>query len=358
MMTCNISSPLRVDLSGGTLDLWPVGTFLQQRSYQFWDKPLLTLNMAIQCKSYVQIKLSAGKGIELIQRREQGDKIWKGEEPSLASDFILERAVIMSFWPLIQHGLLKIITSSEAPQGSGLGGSSSLMVSLVGAMMYLWENPSAHKLEYFKSLDTLKKIAARALYLEAGVLGGMAGNQDHLAAAFGGIQAIEHTMDGPRLHPLPPKIGQRISEHVLYVTFQEEHKSSDENQNLLRKYFQGDSSAFEKISKIAELSLSLYEELKGSCDLKKIGSIWNEDLNCRQSLSSSYLTSSLSKAYDMGRQQGSLGGRVCGAGGGGVLMMLFAEQSQKIKTAQELRNLGFQIPSWGFSPTGIQLDLM
>ncbi|MES2855616.1 MAG: galactokinase, partial [Bdellovibrionota bacterium] len=124
MFEIQIKSPTRVDLAGGTLDCWPL--------YLFLDTPV-TINVAIDIFTYVDLRERKDGQIELHSSDLNIKKIYSGLSECLADNepaFELVRANLAFFNP--EKGV-SISTRSESPIGGGLGGSSSLCISLLKA---------------------------------------------------------------------------------------------------------------------------------------------------------------------------------------------------------------------------------
>ena len=132
-----VKSPTRVDLAGGTLDLWPLYNFL---------KGATTINLAIDIYTEVELDFTASKTIKI----ESADlnKTWTMDSwdqffSSFDSSIQLYQTVIQFFWnqdPTKFKSGITLKTRSESPIGGGLGGSSSLIISLLKKLLKDYKN--------------------------------------------------------------------------------------------------------------------------------------------------------------------------------------------------------------------------
>ncbi|RJQ05842.1 MAG: GHMP kinase, partial [Bacillota bacterium] len=180
-MSIRSRAPNRIDLGGGTLDIWPLYLLLGRG---------VTLNVAVSVYSHVALDDEPGGGYRLVSE----DTGYENAAKSLgALDFdgplgLVARAVRYFDPP---PGL-RVVTRNEAPQGSGLGASSSLLVALLAALERLTRRAPG-------STD-LVNLAAD---LEAQVIRVPTGKQDHYAGVYGGANAIWFEPGRNRVESLP-----------------------------------------------------------------------------------------------------------------------------------------------------------
>src|SRR5262245_6952276 len=158
-------APTRIDLAGGTLDLWPLFLF---------HEDALTINVAVNLFATAKIESHDDSSIHIFskdQKQEVRAKDWK--ELNIHEPLPLHARLIRHFAPA-QGFYLE--TDSLAPMGSGLGGSSALAIAICGAL-----NEFTNKqLQHHDFLGIVRDIEAQVLGIPTGV-------QDAHAAVFGGL---------------------------------------------------------------------------------------------------------------------------------------------------------------------------
>ena len=180
-MRVEARAPARVDLAGGTIDIWPLYLF---------HPGAQTVNVAIQCHASCVIETRPDRRIELVSRDQNLRESWE----TLAS---LSRGV--SKLPLLQElvtffqpqGGLNITTDSEVPAGAGLGGSSTLNIALCGALARYTGRRHRH--------GALLEIARN---VEAVVIRVPTGWQDYFPALYGGVNSVHLNRDGVKIERL------------------------------------------------------------------------------------------------------------------------------------------------------------
>lgn len=236
---------------------------------------------------------------------------------------------------------LDISTYVDAPAGSGLGTSSTLVVSLVSAFSNLFNIPLG---EY-----ELAEIAYDIERIKLQLLGG---KQDQYAASFGGINLIEFKENGDTLvNPL------RINHNIIA-----------ELESRIIMFYTGQSRSSEKIIKDQILSVSLHNnaleamhmlkqnalETKNSIlksDFEFFGQLLHSGWEIKRNTSSSITTFFIDKLYLSLLENGIIGGKVSGAGGGGYLT-LFTAINGKAKALKKLKEIGGEIYSFRITEKG------
>lgn len=210
----------------------------------------------------------------------------------------------------------EVITTADIPsEGSGLGSSSALTVGLLNAF-FLYRGMQIATTE-------LARLAAR---IEIDLLGKPIGRQDQHLCALGGIQ---------RLHFGP---GGKITASSLKLTSETLRLL---NQNLLLFYTGATRKASEILASHAEdfdSRLELYHRMKAlvprMCAIleegrvDELGGILDEGWQIKKSLGRGVSLPAIDEMYDTARRGGALGGKVCGAGGGGFLLLYCPIEAQ------------------------------
>lgn len=343
-LTCTVQAPTRIDLAGGTLDIWPLAAILQEK-FELWNAPVETVNLAIELRAEAKVTLRPAQNLrwnfndKSLGRSAQGETLKQTD----AADFILHRAVARLYKnELTARGLadVTIETDAKAPRGSGLGGSSSLVIALLSAFEKLLG----------RNVDGTE-LCRTAQTLEAGILGNLAGNQDHFAAFFGGLQSVSHSAQGSSTNQISSDLGT-LGKHLVLAHSGQQHFSAFNNWLVLEKVLTGDAGVLERCAAIAKIVPDMKRELEQK-NWKKVARLLSAEWDIRRTLAAGIVTPMLESLYATALRAGASGGKVCGAGGGGVLVMMVDEPSQKSAVENALRSAGGEVLSCEPSTRGV-----
>ena len=287
-----IECPCRADLAGGTLDIWPLG-MLHPGS--------VTVNAAIPVMVRMDVDLGAPEG-EVWHA--VGDADWTRLDASVATTD-LSAAVAFTIKP---KGGVRVRVHSQAPLGSGLGGSSAYAVALArGILAAIGE-----EMEDDRLVLLARDLEARILTVPTGL-------QDHWPAVLGGTLAIHHEPGGERVERLavnPGWVSERLTVFDTGIT----HHSGMVNWQVIRRRLDRDSETTEALEAIAEASRRCRAELVAGDDGgvgKAIGAEWN----ARKHLAPDVCPPELEAIIDAGIAAGASAIKACGAGGGGSVLV-------------------------------------
>lgn len=352
-VTCTATAPTRIDLAGGTLDVWPLAAILQEK-FDLWNSPIKTVNVAIDLLAKAQLSLECGPTegplhwtfIDSMSGQEESGLDLSGTH---ASRFVLHRAVTRFSKSRIEaqgFNRLKLMSGAQAPKGSGLGGSSSLVVAMLGALEVALTGVTSDP----------RQTCLRAQNLEAGVLGNLAGNQDHFAAALGGVQAVCHSAEGTTSTRIACD-GHALLNHIVLAHSGQQHFSAFNNWLILEKALTGDVTLLSKCAEIARIALELPAVLEAG-DWRTLATLMAREWAIRRTLAEGISTQTLDQMHDTAMRAGAAGGKVCGAGGGGVLVMVLQEPEQRQKVAQAIAAAGGQLLEAQFASQGVQVSTL
>jgi D-glycero-alpha-D-manno-heptose-7-phosphate kinase len=290
--TLTVESPCRVDLAGGTLDIWPLG-MLHPGS--------LTVSAAIPVMVRLEVDLEAPPA-EVWHA--MGDDEWRRlDEAAALSD--LSAAVAFAVRP---SGGVRVRVRSQAALGSGLGGSSAYAVALARGILTAAGEEMA---------DARLVLLARDL--EARVLAVPTGVQDHWAAIQAGVLAIHHEPGGERVERLdvdPEWVGERMTVFDTSIA----HHSGMVNWQVIRRRLDGEPDTTEALELIAGAARRCRAELiEGSED--GVGQAVADEWSARRRLAPEVCPPDLDSIIDAGLQAGALAIKACGAGGGGSILV-------------------------------------
>jgi len=238
---------------------------------------------------------------------------------------------------------LRLFIHSDAPPGSGLGSSSTMAVSLIGAFKHWLNLPM-----------TNYDIAEAAFYTERVDLGIQGGLQDQYAATFGGFNYIEFHGDRTIVNPLrlSKKTLNELQYHVILYYTGETRLSANILADQTRSYVEKKKDVSEALDLTKQLAIEMKNALlKG--ELYEFGRLLDEAWKHKKRFSKKISNPMIDKMYETARKHGAVGGKISGAGGGGY-MTLFCEFDKRHAVAENLEKMGGKVIDFGFDHDGLQ----
>jgi D-glycero-alpha-D-manno-heptose-7-phosphate kinase len=299
-----VRAPVRADLAGGTLDLWPLYLF---------HPGSRTINVAIShyAESEVVQTGDSAIGIHLTdqQYRHRYESIHElGADPKAALIF---RAV--------EHFHLTgihITTRTDAPRGSGLGGSSALAITLVRALSEIAGAP----IEGEQLINLVRDLETRLLGVPAGI-------QDYYPPVFGGLAALHLEPGAPTHHNIGIPIHELADRFLLHYTGIA-HFSGANNWEMYKRQIEKKKKVQQGFAAIAETATEMEHALETS-DFEAAGRALAKEWENRKALIDGISTPEIDAAITAAVDAGAWGGKVCGAGGGGCVVFLFPPERRE-----------------------------
>ena len=294
------TSRCRVDLAGGTLDIWPLG-LLHPGSR--------TVNVAVDL--VVRARLAAAPS---------GYRIRQGEHESVGAtptELLGDPGTALCALVLLHHGLppVSVELESASPRGAGLGASSALVVALLAA---------AETFLHGSLVETPAKRAAIARDLEARLMGLPTGLQDHLPGQLGGVLEIEHAPGGELVRRLEVDLDE-LGARLLVAYTGESHFSAGNNWSVLRRRFEGDADTVGRFDAIRDVARALPAALVGG-DWPEVGRLVAREWRERRGLAPEVSTPRIESLLETAVARGAWGGKACGAGGGGSIAVIVSPE--------------------------------
>ena len=301
-MRIEARAPARIDLAGGTLDIWPLYLF---------HPGALTVNCAVTRYASCVIE-TAPRG----SRRITLASLDTNKRESFASLAQLERAkryrlpllaqLIRVFRPRV--GFI-LTTNSEVPAGAGLGGSSAMAVAICAALNRLTGATLLPQNWIHISRD-----------VEAVVIRVPTGTQDHYPPACGGLSAIHLQPGGERREALRCNLGELERRLVLCYTGKP-RQSAINNWEVFARHINGDKKVWRNLAEIAAVAREMREALLRNA-WNEAGRLVHQEWTFRRRSLPSMSTPVIDRIISGALRKGALGGKVCGAGGGGCLVLM------------------------------------
>jgi len=310
-------APTRIDLAGGTLDIWPLYLF---------HPGALTVNCAIT--RYASCVLESAprrsRHITLVS-------LDSGRRESFVSPAALARArryrlpllaeLVKIFRP--QAGLT-LTTSSQAPAGAGLGGSSAMAVAICAALDRFTRAGLRREDWIHISRDA-----------EAIVIRVPTGTQDHYPPAFGGAAAIHLEPGGERREELGCDLGELGRRLVLCYTGKP-RQSGINNWEVFQQHINGNRRVRQELAQIAAIAREVRAALAGDVRSAltrdrwaELGRLVREEWAIRRRFLPTISTPMIDRIISGARRAGAVAGKVCGAGGGGCVELVIEPEARR-----------------------------
>jgi D-glycero-alpha-D-manno-heptose-7-phosphate kinase len=244
-----------------------------------------------------------------------------------------------------RHIAVDMFLASEIPPRTGLGSSASACLSVLRALTAYLQVPLS---KY--------ELAERSFHIARNLVGRPIGKQDAYAAAFGGLNFITfHRGGGVLVEPLglDAEIMRELqSRLVLYFTGSADHSWAilKGQERSARNHTGAAVGALHEVRRLADRM----REALGSGKLSAFGSMLDEAWRAKKQVSSRISTSRIDHLYQLAREHGALGGKITGAGGGGVLL-LYCEPKQQESLRVAMASTGINEMTFAFDSEGAQV---
>ena len=231
----------------------------------------------------------------------------------------------------------------DAPPGSGLGSSSTLVVAILGAFVEWLKLPLG---EY--------DIAHLAYVIEREDLKMAGGKQDQYAATFGGVNYMEfYANDKVIVNPLriKSKFLNELEHNLVLFYTQTSRLSSEIIQQQADNVNAKKSSSIDAMHQLKEQSILMKEAiLRGEVD--NIGKILHDGWMHKKQMADGISNASIDAIYEAALQSGATGGKISGAGGGGF-MIFYAPYIHKYELIRKLSSLGGNVMNYNLTTEGL-----
>mgnify|MGYP006410186815 FL=1 len=255
--------------------------------------------------------------------------------------FDIPSAVIKHF--RLYHGF-DLFTASEIPPGSGLGSSGAVTVNMVRLCSKL-KNETM----------TQRQIAEDAFFIQRQILNLPIGKQDEYAAAYGGLNFIVFSEKEVSVNPIQidPDTKKSLEKNLLLFFTKKTRQASTILQRQEDSIKGKDTSIIEAMIEVKNNAYHIKEALEVG-DLKRFGSLLDQAWNSKKKMSPEISNDYLDRIYEIASQNGALGGKIAGAGGGGYFMFYCEEEKQEnLKNAMASEKLAFL--DFNFSDKGVTI---
>ena len=329
-------APLRIGLAGGGTDVSPYS--------DTYGGAILNATISLFANASLEILSEKIIILEALDRNETQQFDWATSLPTDGTLDLLKGVYnrIQKDFPFTINGF-KLSTYVDAPAGSGLGTSSTLVVAIVGAFVEMLKLPLG---DY--------DIAHLAYSIERDDLQLAGGKQDQYAATFGGVNFMEF-YDGDKVIVNPLRIRTEYMHElannlVLYFT-----ATSRESATIIKEQVKNvnekNEKSIEAMHQLKEQSKRMKESLlKGL--LNDFGEILDFGFQQKRKMAHNISNSNIEAIYDAAKNAGATGGKISGAGGGGF-MIFYCPGNSRYQVIKALNTFGGEIKNYTFTKYGL-----
>lgn len=323
-------APVRIDFFGGASDVPPF-------SKEYGGA---VVNVALARYATCYLELGGGlEGVEL-QSNDLVQTVRAASVEALAFDGRLDLLKAA----LKRSGLtgpLRLVTDSDVPAQSGLGASASVAICVLAACAHAAGEPQDHK-----------RLVDLAYRIEREDLGIAGGRQDQCAAALGGFRF--YRFNDPDFSSTPlmlsPEQLAELEHRLVLIYTGVQHLSGNIHDDIQRDYRDDASPCKRAMFGLAKLAEEGRQVLEAG-DLKRFTDCLDENWRLHRDLHASCTNDHLDRIYRIARENGALGGKTCGAGGGGCVVFFCAE-GRKRQLIRSLTEIGCHYMPFSFDHAG------
>ena len=330
-MIIESSAPPRVDLEGGTIDIWPLYLF---------HPGATTVNFALSLRASCRIETNDDGRIVLESR----DRKVSFETHLSALEDLLqeERLELVSklvhfFKPTTGFHL---VAEANVPAGAGLGGSSALAIACIGALNRLVGNRYAER-----------KFVTIAANVESTVIKVPAGFQDYYPPLFGGVSSVHFRAEGIEREKLEINT-EELEKRIAICYTGEPRLSGINNWEIYKRHIDGDPELFELFDGIRDSARNMREALLAD-DWDRVAEVMKQAYPQRKRLAPTITTPQMDMLVEKALANGAEAAKVCGAGGGGCIAFLCKSGRRSDVESALAAEEGVEVLDWKVDTKGL-----
>ncbi|NTS41303.1 dehydrogenase [Flavisolibacter sp. BT320] len=315
-------APLRIGLAGGGTDVSPY--------CELYGGAIVNATISLFAHASIERIPDPKIVLEATDQNIRAEFVLQEEMP-IDGELDLLKAVcncIQNDYQLFTTGF-HLTTSVDAPAGSGLGTSSTLVVAMLGAF--------ADMLSLSLGKDNMAQYAYK---IEIEYLQWVGGRQDQYAATFGGVNFMTFRGNDVMVEgmPLPNDVLRHLEDHLLLYYSGQARESAAIIAEQARNVSAQNSEAVEAMHGLKEQAMLMKNALlKG--ETGSLGELLDLGFSLKRKMASGISNSHLKEMYDCAIKHGATGGKISGAGGGGFLLF-YCPGTTKNAVTESLRKFG------------------
>ncbi len=328
MKRVEAKAPTRVDLAGGSIDLWPL--------YLLHDRPL-TVNAAIDLMATATVEEMAEPGLMIVSH-DRGvthrvvpgtgaAQALAGAPPAL--EFVLRLALHFLGSEKGATAGVRVTTACRAPAGSGLGGSSTLGIALATAL----DRFTGRGLGRERLLAVTRGIETQVLAIPTG-------EQDYLPALHGGVLGLHYSVEGTRIERLAVD-PEALARHLVLIYTGVSRNSGVSNWDIFKRHLEGEAGVRAAMQATSDAAQAIRTALLAG-DWDRAGAALAEEWRARLRLSPAVTDPIIDDLIAAALREGAQAGKVCGAGGGGCVVLWVPETARE-RVVRRMREAGAEV---------------
>jgi D-glycero-alpha-D-manno-heptose-7-phosphate kinase len=330
-MIIESTAPPRVDLAGGTIDIWPLYLF---------HPGATTVNFALSLYARVRIETNDDGRIVLESR----DRKVSFETHLSAIEDLLQEERLELISKLVHFFKpttgFHLVAESTVPAGAGLGGSSALAIACIGALNRLVGNRYEER-----------KFVTLAANIESTVIKVPAGFQDYYPPLYGSVSSVLFKPDGIVREALDVNT-QELERRIAICYTGEPRLSGINNWEVYKRHIDGDPELFELFDGIRDSARNMREALVAD-DWDRVATIMKQAYPNRKRLAPTITTPQMEMLVEKALANGAEAAKVCGAGGGGCIAFLCKAGRRADVEAALAAEDGAEVLDWKLAHEGL-----
>ncbi len=351
-------APTRIDLAGGTVDIWPLYLFLNHAT---------TINLAIDLYAETELEevaYSQGDAIVILRAEDQGTELrfsWNEIET------VSPPPTLELHWKYLRYFLdikkksgrflptvgLSLSTRAKSPAGAGLGGSSTLSVSIIGALKVWCDGSVNIEVDGERLVEITRDVETTVIKVPAGL-------QDYYGAMFGGLQSLHWSAGRHDRRWLSPELLPELEDRILLFYSGQSRNSGINNWALFKAFIDNQGPVRDQFNGINRSTHALEKALVEK-DWENSGRAIAQEWEVRRGLAAGISTPEINHAFTIALKNGATAGKICGAGGGGCFFvyMPVKNQTMREKIVQEIEALpGIRHLPFRAARQGLQIEML
>ncbi len=335
-MIIRSKAPLRLGLAGGGTDVAPFS--------ELYGGAILNATISMYAHATIQPR-NDGKIVLNSMDKKEFYTLDSADHLAIDGNLSLHKGI----YNRIVHDFtneplsFELTTYVDAPPGSGLGTSSTLVVAIVGAFAEWLNVPMG---EY--------DLAHLAYEIERNDLGMAGGKQDQYAATFGGVNFMEFSRDDKVIvNPLRirDKYLDELAHNLILYHTETSRLSSKIIEQQAKNILAKNVKSMEAMNKLKDQAVMMKEAILMG-ELDKIGEILDFGWQFKKNLAEGISNNFIDEIYDTAMKNGATGGKISGAGGGGF-MFFYCPCNNRSKVIESLKKFGGQTKRYEFTSKGL-----
>jgi D-glycero-alpha-D-manno-heptose-7-phosphate kinase len=236
---------------------------------------------------------------------------------------------------------LVVTAHSEAPPQAGLGASSSLGISIAGALNGI----TGFRFDALELIDIVKDI-------EVELLRTMTGAQDHYPPVFGGAACLWWRKHGHRREVLPVD-ADAFERRFLLAYSHQPHRSGATNWEVVKRFIEADPTTVAAVETSGKTAVAVRDALVAA-DLDRVATLIGEDWQARREMAPAVSSPELEELIAAATEAGASAAKVCGAGGGGC-MILAVPEGRRQRVTDAVIEAGGSVIDYHLARRGLEL---